>query len=164
MTLRLAIALAWTVLPSLQAEPIISEFMASNSDVLADGDGNYPDWIEIHNPDAVEIDLAGWGLRDDMETWRFPVGTSIPGGGYLVVFASGQAVEDYVDGAGHLHTTFKLDASGESLSLLRSDDSVAFDQFPVVGHNASIPARNSSASTLISSGPISVPKICDMRT
>ena len=55
MTLRLAIALAWSALPSLQAEPIISEFMASNSDVLADGDGNYPDWIEMHNPDAVEI-------------------------------------------------------------------------------------------------------------
>ncbi|MDE0596288.1 MAG: lamin tail domain-containing protein [Roseibacillus sp.] len=127
MTLRLAIALAWSALPSLQAEPIISEFMASNSDALADGDGNYPDWIEMHNPDAVEIDLAGWGLRDDMETWRFPVGTSIPGGGYLVVFASGQAVEDYVDGGGHLHTTFKLDTSGEPLSLLRPDDSVAFE-------------------------------------
>ncbi len=127
MTSRLAIALAWAALPSLLAEPIISEFMASNSGILMDGDGNYPDWIEIHNPDAAEVDLAEWGLRDNMETWRFPAGTFLPGGGYLVVFASGQAIENHVDGAGHLHTTFKLDASGEPLTLLRPDDSVAFE-------------------------------------
>lgn len=102
-----------TQLAVLQAEPVISEFMASNSGVLADGDGNFPDWIEVHNPDAASLSLTGWGLRDSTETWRFPVGSTIAGGGYLVVFASGQAIENYTDAGGNLHTTFKLDASGE---------------------------------------------------
>ena len=32
-----------------QSSLVISEFLASNSQVLADADGDYPDWIEIQN-------------------------------------------------------------------------------------------------------------------
>ena len=31
---------------------VISELMAANSATLADGDGSYSDWIELHNPTA----------------------------------------------------------------------------------------------------------------
>ncbi len=34
------------------AAPLITEFMASNDSTLADEDGDFSDWIEIHNPDA----------------------------------------------------------------------------------------------------------------
>ena len=32
---------------------VITEFMAINSEVLQDEDGDYPDWIEIYNPTPV---------------------------------------------------------------------------------------------------------------
>jgi len=43
---------------------VISEFMASNDSTLADEDGDFSDWIEIHNQSSSTIDLAGWSLRD----------------------------------------------------------------------------------------------------
>ena len=55
-------------------------------------DGDYPDWIELHNPLGVPMDLAGYGLSDDPTQpfkWVFPSVTIEPGG-YLMVFASGQ--------------------------------------------------------------------------
>ena len=116
-------ALAVTAL----AEPVISEFMASNDATLSDGDGVFSDWIEIHNPDPDDADLTGWALRDEGNTWFFPEDTIVPAGGYLVVFASGQEVENYTDADGNLHTTFKLDAAGEPLALLRADGGTAFE-------------------------------------
>ena len=41
------------------AAPVISEIMASNETSGMDGDGDASDWLEIFNPDAVAVDLAG---------------------------------------------------------------------------------------------------------
>ncbi|MEN9285250.1 MAG: hypothetical protein RLZZ179_2743, partial [Verrucomicrobiota bacterium] len=46
----------------LPASPLITEFMASNQTGLMDEDGDRPDWIELHNPDLVPLDLGGYGL------------------------------------------------------------------------------------------------------
>jgi len=112
----------------LDGGPLITEFMAANSATLLDGDGDSSDWIEIHNPTEAEVDLAGWYLTDDMgnlDKWQFPsnpaVDTTLASGQYLVVFASGQNAENYVDPLGYLHTTFKLSSSGESVALVESD-------------------------------------------
>ena len=109
------------------AAPQITEFVALNADSLTDGDGNTPDWIEIHNPDPTDLDLSGYHLSDDIEIplrYTFPAGTSIAGGGYLVVFASGRIEPDYVDAGGNLHTTFSLGGEGEYLALNAPDGSV----------------------------------------
>ena len=53
----------------------ISEFMADNSKTLADGNGKYPDWIEIYNPNANAVNLDGWHLTDNdgkPTKWPFP--------------------------------------------------------------------------------------------
>ena len=42
--------------------PLITEFMAANDSTLADEDGEFSDWIEIHNPDSTPISLAGYHL------------------------------------------------------------------------------------------------------
>ena len=58
--------------------PVISEFMANNSDTLSLGDGSAPDWIEIHNSSATDLVLTGWHLTDDLEDltkWTFPLNT-----------------------------------------------------------------------------------------
>src|SRR5688572_28032039 len=42
--------------------PIISEFMADNGNTLADQDGAFSDWIEIHNPTPNTVNLDGYYL------------------------------------------------------------------------------------------------------
>src|SRR5437763_17120054 len=88
--LVLLLVLACGALVGGRAEPIISEFMASNLTTLADDDGDFSDWIEIYNPDAAPANLAGWYLTDDAKKktqWQFPALT-LPAQGFLVVFAS----------------------------------------------------------------------------
>ncbi len=101
-------------------ELVISEFMAANDRTLADEDGDYSDWIEIYNPCLATVSLAGWSLTDDpdeLTKWRFPA-ISLARGEFLVVFASGK--NRAVAGA-PLHTSFKLDAGGEYLALVKPD-------------------------------------------
>src|SRR5829696_10151734 len=65
------------------AEPIISEFMPDNARILADEDGEFADWLEVHNPNATSIDLAGYYLSDDplrLTKWAFPSVTLSPNG------------------------------------------------------------------------------------
>src|SRR5438270_12104437 len=103
--LLIAIGAASACFTSAHAQPVVSEFMASNSATLADEDGDHPDWIEIHNPDGAAISLDGWYLTDSAKTkkrWAFPAVT-LPAGGYLVVFASGK---DRRDPTRPLHTNF----------------------------------------------------------
>lgn len=104
--------------------------MASNGTTLADGDGQYSDWIEIYNPTTSPIDLGGWHLTDsatNLTKWTFPA-TTLDAGQYLVVFASNQAAAGYVDGLGYQHTTFALSAGGEYLALVDSTGAIV-DEF-----------------------------------
>jgi len=93
-----------------RADIFVSEFMAANDSTLVDGDGNYSDWIELYNSSSNPVDITGYYLTDNTNTlikWQFP-STNIPGRGFLIVFASGQTVDNYVDSLGYFHTTFKL--------------------------------------------------------
>lgn len=111
-------------------EVTISELMAVNNSTLQDEDGEYSDWIELHNAATTNIDLAGWHLTDstnNLAKWRFP-GVTLEAGGFLVVFASG---EDRTNAASELHTDFKLSGSGEYLALVRPDGvTVAYEYAP----------------------------------
>lgn len=98
----------------------ISEFLASNSQSLADEDGKHSDWIEIHNPTDADVSLAGWYLTDDADEpmkWRIP-DVELASQEYLVVFASGK---DRDDPDHPLHTNFSLKSAGEYLALVRPD-------------------------------------------
>lgn len=110
----------------LAADPIISEFMASNQETLPDGDGRFPDWIEIYNAGDQPIDLAGFHLTDTRENprrWTFP-SIELPAAEQLVVYASGEDDADYVDSQGNLHTTFRLRAGGEYVALASPDGQI----------------------------------------
>lgn len=103
---------------------IISEFLANNVSVLRDADGDFSDWIELFNPSANAMTLEGWSLTDDPNTpgkWRFPA-ISIPGRGFLTVFASGK---DRTEPSRELHTNFSLNRAGEYLALIRADGTAA---------------------------------------
>lgn len=73
------------------ASPIINELMASNQGSLHDEDGDASDWIELYNPSAAPINLAGFSISDNRrnEPWIFPE-IVLPGKGHLLVWASGK--------------------------------------------------------------------------
>ncbi|MBK9016151.1 MAG: CotH kinase family protein [Saprospiraceae bacterium] len=110
------------------SEVVINEIMASNEAAVADQDGEFEDWIELYNNAADVVDLSGWHLTDsytNLAKWTFPDGTTIPGNGYLIVWADENGSQS------GLHANFKLSASGESLYLL--DDQQRIGQEVVFG-------------------------------
>jgi hypothetical protein len=118
----------------LANQPLITEFMASNGS-LVDGDGLTSDWIEIYNPTTQGIDLAGWHLTDEadnLDKWTFPAvqQSMLDPGEYLIVFASGQDTETYIDPSGNLHTDFALSADGEYLALTDQNDTIIHEYAP----------------------------------
>ncbi len=113
------------------ADPIISEFMASNSTTLqSKAINSYADWLEIHNTDTVNsIDLSGWYLTNkptsNLIKFKIPTSTVIAPNGYLIVFASNQSgAGGYLPVAGaspELHANFNLGASADSIALVKPD-------------------------------------------
>ena len=106
----------------------INEILARNNTDITDGNGRREDWIEIYNPNTVLVNLDGYYLTDDeflLTQWNFP-NVTIPAGGYLLVFASGN---DNVDGGGNPHTNFELSSGGEFLAIVRPDGTSIDDSF-----------------------------------
>ncbi|NCD34805.1 MAG: hypothetical protein EOL87_15485 [Spartobacteria bacterium] len=140
---------------SYGADVLITEFMAKNDKTLIDGNGNYSDWIELYNASDHSVDLTGWYLSDDsneLTKWVFP-SKSIAAGEHLVVFASGQDADGYMDSQGYLHTTFKLSADGECVILTHADGTTiehALMDYPEQDDDVSYGlAQESSYSTLV---------------
>ncbi|MBN2131373.1 MAG: chitobiase/beta-hexosaminidase C-terminal domain-containing protein, partial [Sedimentisphaerales bacterium] len=106
--------------------------MASNSGTLGDPQGQYDDWIELHNPSDTPLDAGGMYLTDNPGLpmkWRLPANdpglTTIPGRGFLLVWADGDV------GQAGLHAAFQLNADGDQIALFAGDgetliDSVSF--------------------------------------
>ena len=138
----------------LSVSAVISEFMALNHSTLKDADGDYSDWIEIHNTATAPVSLSGWSLTDDatmLGKWHFPAVT-IAADGYLTVFASGK--NRSVAGS-ELHTNFQLNSDGEYLALVQADGSTIatqFAPFPAQRADISYGVAEQPAATLVASG------------
>lgn len=97
----------------------INEVVSSNSQSLQDGDGDYPDWIELYFPGTASTNVSGYGLSDDKSDlfkWVFPSNTVI-NNTYLIVFASGK-------NSSYQHSSFSISSSGESLYLTHPQGSI----------------------------------------
>lgn len=108
----------------LAANPVITEFVASNSSGLRDGFDEDSDWIEIRNDGDVPVDLIGYHLTDnpvDLNKWEFAASTVLDPGQYLVVFATSR---NLVDPAGNYHTNFQLEKDGDYLALTAPDETI----------------------------------------
>ncbi len=129
--LRLHSLLALLFLASTSAAgaaPVLTELMASNRTTHADEDGDYSDWVEIHNPDTTAVSLDGWYLTDDASNktkWQFPA-VSIPANGYLLVYASDK---NRRTPGQPLHTSYGLSADGEYLGLIGADGTTVVSEF-----------------------------------
>ena len=124
VTLTIGTPVAQATTPGI----LITEVQAANTRTVADDQGGYSDWIELHNPTDTPISLAGYTLTDDPTQparWSLPASTLAPGA-FLVVWASGldQVTPD------DWHTSFRLNRAGEYVGLFGPDgqlvDAVTF--------------------------------------
>lgn len=93
----------------------INEVCSQNKSCLTDSYGKHTDWIELYNAGSSAVDLSGYGLSDQAAKplkFVFPVNTTIPSKGYLIVFASADASTD-----SELHTGFSISKNGETITL-----------------------------------------------
>ncbi len=112
---------------------VINELMAANTKSLTDPQGQYEDWLELHNLTDNPVNLTGMYLTDkidNLKKWAFPENTTIPAHGYLLVWLD----EDGKAESG-LHANFKLSREGETVILVDTDtrgnqvlDQVAFQK------------------------------------
>ena len=113
---------------------VINEIMAANA---VWSDGRHDDWVELKNTGKTKVDLSGWYLSDsrkDPMKWRFPDGTVIKGGEYLLVRCVG---DDEVTGKG-LYASFKLSQDGERVCLSDPEGTITDEiKFPVQYWNVS---------------------------
>ena len=107
----------------------INEFMAANSHFLADPQGEYDDWIEVHNTGRTPVNMAGMFLTDDPAVptqWQIPTDrpaySTVPPDGYLLIWLDGDTAD------GGLHAPFRLDAMGDEIALFDADGETLLDE------------------------------------
>lgn len=138
--LTFVIAVLWSSFSALGQSVVINEVMASNKTVLADEDGDFSDWIELHNPNAVAVDLTGLSLsdnRDSLHLWAFPSTLLMPGE-FRVIFCS---LKNRT--GAEWHTNFSIKAAGEAVYLSDGTGSV-LDSFPA---SRTLPNRSIGRAT-----------------
>src|SRR5688572_13943087 len=124
------LALLAVMLPGIarSQDIVINEIMASNASVapVSTNSTYFPDYVELYNRTANSIDLnaGGWAISDKREPkandfkdfYLFPLGTSIPAGGRLLVF-----FDDKTNNAG-IHTTYTVNGTNVTFTLRAGGD------------------------------------------
>ena len=104
---------SWTVDPAYVPPVMISEVLAVNAAAYANG-AAHPDFVELHNPGAVAVDLSGWMVSDDpLQPFRFqlPPGTVLAAGARLMLLADLPGTDPGI------HLGFKLSGNGGAVLL-----------------------------------------------
>ena len=113
------LTVAALLLPKPTGLPKFSEVMTSNHGAYRHPDYGSVDWVEIYNPTDAEIDLSGYGFTNDLKhhpfRYRFPAGTVLGPGEFLVLYCTGGTDQSDSD---PFCTGFNLSASGELLFLV----------------------------------------------
>lgn len=111
----------------------INEWMADNKNVNMDACVKKHDWFELYNASNSAVDLNGFqlaGSSNGTNRCTVPGGCSIPGNGFLLVWAD-DAHPVKMDG-GALYVNFGLKKNGDTIWLFTPDgtmlDKVKFDQ------------------------------------
>ena len=103
----------------------INEFMADNQTILADGAGEYDDWLEIYNAGPSDLFLSSMYLTDDpsnLTKWMFPQGgVTLESGGHLLIWCDEDQEQEGI------HTNFKLSRTGEFIALVDQDGTTIID-------------------------------------
>ena len=101
-----------------EGDIVINELLPVNTTIVPDQNGEYDDWVELYNLSNSVKDISGYFLSDNKDhfsKWEFPSGTSIPGKGYLIIWADDDSAQV------GLHANFKLSSLGEEVLLSEPD-------------------------------------------
>lgn len=102
---------------------VVNEFMAKNTNVISDQNGNFDDWIELFNTGSNPVSLGDKFLSDNPDQptkWQMP-NITLGAGEYYLIWADNEEAE------GENHCNFKLSAEGEDILLVDSDGSTLID-------------------------------------
>ena len=113
------------LLPNLLTAQLVINEIAPNNRYYDDEDLTFPDWIEIMNIGAYNINVAQFSITDNPDNinkWLLP-DMVIYAGEKLIIYASEKNRDCYgCPGAiSNLHTNFKL-SNGETLALYDDED------------------------------------------
>jgi hypothetical protein len=92
---------------SLAAQVTINEYSAANWKQYYDNHNDHEDWIELYNAGNTAANIGNFWLSDNpdnLQKFQFPAGTTIPSGGFLVVWCSRRGT---VEGS-NFHANFRL--------------------------------------------------------
>ena len=108
------------LIPQILFSQLVINEVAPNNRYFDDEDNTFPDWIEIMNIGVYNINVAEYGITDNMDTWNkwlLPNLIIYPGE-RLIIYASEKNRDCYgCPGViNYLHTNFKL-SNGETLAL-----------------------------------------------
>lgn len=98
---------------------VINEWMANNTNSIADEHDEYNDWIELYNNSNSTINLNGYFISNkanEATKYKFP-NLQIAANDYLVLWADEDTLQ------GNLHLPFKLDSERDDIVLSRPDTS-----------------------------------------
>jgi hypothetical protein len=110
-----------------KSQLIINEYSCSNTNTIADGFGQFEDWVELYNNTSSPINITGYYLSDDpLQLNKFQLvyddtASIIPAFGHKIIWADNQPWQ------GSLHTNFKLSSSGESIWLTLPNETSVVD-------------------------------------
>jgi hypothetical protein len=105
---------------SVYNQIVINEFMASNSNTIADQNGEYDDWVEIYNAGTVTVNLEGFFLTDkrsELNKFQFP-SVSLAPDDYLIVWLDNDSLQ-----SGY-HANFQLNSDEDKIYLMNADTTV----------------------------------------
>ncbi len=106
---------ALLVAPAAHAGVTINEFLAN-----PDGSDGGQEWVELHNDGGSAVDVSGWQFQAGTSSLStkvvLPAGTTIPGGGFLVIGEADVTFADVtVDGTLAMGNA---SSSGDAIALL----------------------------------------------
>jgi hypothetical protein len=101
--------------PAVHGSVVINELHYEPADITEPGE-----FIELHNPDGVEVDMSGWLLSDGV-SFVFPAGITLAAGGYLVAAESPSLVQSKYGVAAVGPYTGKLSNEGDVVELRNRD-------------------------------------------
>ena len=120
---------------------VISEILASNRTYPAPN-GQFLDFIEVHNTSDMPIDISGYMLGDQPDTvgYTFPKGTILNAHSYIVCWC-------LKDSETSAYANFGISKKGEDVICLYNSSNVLIDQMavPSVNDNVSV-ARDSNGT------------------
>jgi gliding motility-associated-like protein len=115
---------------STKSQVVINEYSCANVTGFADNFGEFEDWIELYNTSASSANIGGFYLSDskgNTQKYLIPVGTNIPGNGFLRFWASNQ---NTVVG-GNIHTNFSLTQCASEEIVFSNTTGVIIDSITI---------------------------------